>query len=165
MDHHWPFYKFLNLLKVIKLLCVWNRSSIVQAKWSISFFFFFYQLLYTPIFWMKKDFKSEANFKPKTYACKTIGISQSYQFNDNTQMIWSNIEIKILYWNWNTLSRYCFFFIEFQQLRKVNMCMMLYFLQTHEQLETVLPYIPANVPISGDDIIPGVEEINYSEQG
>ena len=43
--------------------------------------------------------------------------------------------------------------------------MMLYFLQTHEQLETVLPYVPANVPISGDDIIPGVEETNYSEQG
>lgn len=45
------------------------------------------------------------------------------------------------------------------------MCMMLYYLQTHEQLETVLSYVPPNVPISGDDIIPGVEEINYSEQG
>ena len=45
------------------------------------------------------------------------------------------------------------------------MCMMLYVLQTHEQLETVLSYVPANVPISGDDIIPGVDESNYSEQG
>ena len=45
------------------------------------------------------------------------------------------------------------------------MCMMLYILQTNEQLETVLSYVPANVPISGDDIIPGVDETNYSEQG
>lgn len=58
-----------------------------------------------------------------------------------------------------------FLFLEFQLLRKINMCMMLYVLQTHEQLETVLSYVPANVPISGDDIIPGVDESNYSEQG
>jgi len=38
------------------------------------------------------------------------------------------------------------------------MCILYYTLQTHEQMENVLSYIPENVPISGDDIIPGIEE-------
>lgn len=36
---------------------------------------------------------------------------------------------------------------------------MLYTLQTHAALESVLQYIPENSVVSGDDIVPGVDEV------
>ena len=36
---------------------------------------------------------------------------------------------------------------------------MLYTLQSHVALESVIQYIPENSVVSGDDIVPGVDEV------
>ena len=49
-------------------------------------------------------------------------------------------------------------FSEFPQLSKVGRCSLTYTLQTHEELIKVKHYVPENTVVSGDDIIPGVDE-------
>ena len=48
--------------------------------------------------------------------------------------------------------------LECAELSKLPNCTLLYTLQTHDTLENVIQYVPENVVINGDDIIPGVSE-------
>ena len=43
-------------------------------------------------------------------------------------------------------------------MEAIGKCALTYTLQTHESLNKVKKYVPDNVVLSGDDIIPGVDE-------
>ena len=59
------------------------------------------------------------------------------------------------------------FFLENSRLLKLVNCAMSYTLQTHDALEKVIQFVPENVVVNGDDVIPGIVEdasegLNYN---